>query len=398
MISMMTGKSMIAEAKSLPTSVPCLAATVHDRGLETAAFIGNPVAGKASAFDRGFDEFEEVKGDDGLVLAEHFSSWYAQRAKRIAAGTEPRKFFAWVQFIDPHQPYEPDPRHDVYHEPRPDQDLLMPRWQEAWPRVHELSPGFVTLTFDQCVAKMLEDSNRYDGEIKAVDDGVGRILGDVEASGELGDTLVILCADHGEMLYEHLHQPLIVKSHLEHYGGLPDGLIDLFGCGHRPWFYEDLWNTPLILAGPGMPIGVERAGMPANLDVFPTCLDALDIAAPPGLEGSSLWRGIEPDREEVYAYAYGTSAVLERSGKKLIISPREFYSLKKDQPEPLQMHDLARDPHEERNIAPDEPEEAARMRRKIEQWLARSTRGWSGTYTPEQLKILRRLGYTGDDE
>lgn len=398
MISMMTGKSMIAEAKSLPSSVPSLSSVLHDQGLETAAFIANPVVGKASGFGRSFDVFEECEGTDALVLAELFSTWYANRTRTIEAEPERRKFFAWVHFIDPHQPYDPDPLHDVFHGPRPDESLLLPRWREALPRVPELSPGFVTPSFEDCIAHMTKESNRYDGEVRAVDDAVGRILSELEHSGDLGDTLVIVCSDHGEMLYEHQVQPLMVRKVVEYWGGLSQGVADLFGCGHRPWFYEDLWNTPLILAGPGMLKGVERSGMSANLDIFPTCLEALQIARPPGLEGVSLWRGIEPVREEVYAYGQGTSAVFERSRKKLILSPRSFYFLGEDQPEPLQLFDLTRDPHEENDIAKTDPREAARMLRKIEEWYARSTRGWSGTYTPAQLHILHRLGYTGDDE
>ena len=65
---------------------------------------------------------------------------------------------------------------------------------------------------------------------------------------------------------------------------------------------------------------------------------------------------------------------------------------------PLQMYDLTSDPHEEKNLAELEPKEAARMLRKIEDWWGRSTRGWTGTYSPAQLKILRNLGYTGEDE
>lgn len=407
MISMMTSKSMIAEAKSLPPSVPCLAQVLHDRGFETAAFIANPVVGKTAGFQRGFDVFVVREGEhqkdgwpstDGIALANDFSTWHAQRARHDDGGREPRSFFAWVQFIDPHQPYEPDPRHRLFHEPRADEDLLLPRWRETWPRVGELSHGMTTLSFDQCVDKMLDDSNLYDGEIKSVDDGVGRILAELEHAGEMGDTLVVLCADHGEMLYEHVQQPLIVRKNLEFYGGLPNGLIDLFGCGHRPWFYEDLWNTPLVIAGPGMPAGVERGGMPANLDIFPTCLDALDVPLPSGLEGISLWNGIEPPRTEVFAYGQGTSAMIERSGKKLIVNPRHYFDLEKDKPEPLQLYDVAHDPHEEHDIASVNPKETARMRRKVADWMARSTRGWSGTYTPEQLKVLRGLGYTGDDD
>jgi arylsulfatase A-like enzyme len=244
---------------------------------------------------------------------------------------------------------------------------------------------------------MTDDSNHYDGEVNNVDDAVGRILGQLRRSGELDDTLVILCADHGEMLYEHVQQPFIVKTFTDTFGGFPQGVANLFGCGHRFWFFEDLWNTPLILAGPGMPAGVERAGMPANLDIFPTCVDALKLPMPSGLEGVSLWGGVEPDRDAVYAYGQGTTVILERSRRKLIHYPRRFYLLGDDQPEPCVMFDLSNDPHEERDIAADNRDEALRMRGKVRDWYQRATRGWKGTYTPEQLKILNRLGYTGED-
>jgi arylsulfatase A-like enzyme len=98
--------------------------------------------------------------------------------------------------------------------------------------------------------------------VRSVDDGVGSVLAELERTGELADTLVIFCADHGDMLYEHRQQPLITQLSFKANGYLPQGVLELFGHGHRPWYYEPLWNTPLVLAGPGMPAGAVRTSRP----------------------------------------------------------------------------------------------------------------------------------------
>jgi arylsulfatase A-like enzyme len=60
------------------------------------------------------------------------------------------------------------------------------------PRVAELSPDPATPAIEASIAQATSESNRYDGEVLAVDEGVGRILAALEASGDLADTLVIL--------------------------------------------------------------------------------------------------------------------------------------------------------------------------------------------------------------
>jgi arylsulfatase A-like enzyme len=397
MISMMTGKSLAEEVRSLPTAVPCLAVAMHDGGLETAAFVSNPVVGESSGFNRGFDEFESSEPVDAITVANRFCAWFDARG-RVPPELGRRPFFAWVHFTDPHQPYEPDAQHDIFRGPRVDADVVLPRWRASQVEVPKISPGFVTPSLDECIARMMDDSNLYDGEVRAVDDGVGRILGALESSGELGDTLVILCADHGEMLYEHRQQPALVKSFVDTFGGLPEGMMNLFGCGHRPWFYEDLWNTPLIIAGPGVAAGVRRTGMTANLDIFPTCLDALQLPQCPGLEGTSLWRGNMPDRTSVFAYGHRTFAMFERGAKTLVLSPPALFNLPDDAPAPMQLYDLSRDPHQETDVAAIEPAETSRLRRQLDDWRKRSTRAWTGAYNAAQIQHLRNLGYTGEDD
>jgi arylsulfatase A-like enzyme len=244
---------------------------------------------------------------------------------------------------------------------------------------------------------MNELSNRYDGEVRAVDDGVARILGLLEETGRRDQTLVVFCSDHGEMLYEQENLPYLVQQRIDEAGGLPDGVMDLFGAGHRPWYYEDLWRTPLILSGPGMPRGERRGGLAANLDIYPTVLAALGLEVPPHLGGESLLGGREPQRERVFAYGHRTTAVLDRTGRKLVVHWPRSYLLPKDAEPPLQLFDLRRDPREQRDLAGEDPGGVRELLAAVEAWRAENEREVVDAETEETRRVLREMGYLGDD-
>jgi arylsulfatase A-like enzyme len=389
MISMMSGRSVVDEIKALPSNLPVLAEAMRTGGFETAGFVANAVLGQASGFSRGYDVYESPGNARAGEIADRFAAWSSSRGRA-------KPFFAWVQFIDPHHPYEPEAAHDVFHGPRPDQDVLRRRFEAAMPRVAEPPPAPATPAIEASIAQATSESNRYDGEVLAVDEGVGRILAALEASGDLADTLVILAADHGEMLYEHPQQPLIVQVVREEHGKLPEGVLDLFGRGHRPWYFEDLWRTPLILAGPGIPAGVRRTGLSANLDIAATILDAVGLRARSDQEGQSLWGGREPARDRVFAHGHQTSAVVETGGSKLFLHPPRLFLKPKDGPPLLEMHDLSTDPLEDLDVGETRPEERDRLANEIAAWHARSPHFDPSKVSAEQLKTLRNLGYTDD--
>jgi len=398
MISLMTGLSVTQDETVLPAQFSVIGETLHAHGMETAAFPANGTLSTDRGFQRGFDVFSPAPRADALTVAARFADWYAGRTRKIAQGATARPFFAWVHFLDPHQPYAPAPEHDVFHGPRPDQEELVARWRRELPRVAQLSPKLAPQAFEDSVKQMVEQSNLYDGEVLAVDDGVGRILEALRASGELDSTLVIFCADHGEMLFEHTVQPFMVEESLQRFGGLPEGVKNLFGNGHRPWYFEDLWNTPLIFAGPGFPAGAKLDGLAANLDLYPTILEALDLPAPAFLQGESLWTGVQPKRERVFAYNHPTSSVRERSGKKLTLQPRQLYLLQAEGESVAELYDTAADPLEERELSAANAAEVARLRGEIERWRAANDRAVSTETSPEQRKVLIQMGYVGEGE
>jgi len=385
MISMMTGVSVTVEETTLP-EFAVVAETLRERGLETAAFLANDTLFAERGFERGFDVFERCSNVDGPTLAGRFEAWYGSRQPRS------KPFFAWVQFIDPHHPYAPAPEFDVFSGPRARQAELVERWRARLPHVAERSPELEPISFEESVERMVSESNRYDGEVLAADAGIGRILAALEAGGDLADTLVIVCSDHGEMLYEQRTPPYLEEERVGREGGLPEGVKDLFGSGHRLWYFEELWNTPMILAGPGIPVGRSQA-LCANLDVYPTILEALDQGAPDWLEGTSLWGGAEPSRQEVFAHGHMTSAVREASGLKLIRYGRGWYMLEGEGPHPVQLFDTVRDPFEDRDLADSRALDAHRLEAAILDWRLEHARAANTETTKAMQEDLRALGY-----
>ncbi|MBK7645291.1 MAG: sulfatase [Planctomycetes bacterium] len=390
MISMMTGRSVVEEVKALPPQPTVLGEVARDAGFETAAFLTNQGLGPASGFQRGWETYHSLDNERADSLASSFVDWHSTR-------TDTRPWFGWVHFIDPHEPYEPDAAHDVFQGPRIDHARIEGQLRAAQSELEKLSPDPRTQSLEDSVARATSDSNRYDGEVLSVDDGVGAILAELERSGELEHTLVIFCADHGEMLYEQRQQPLITHASLEANGHLPQGVLELFGHGHRPWYYEHLWRTPLILAGPGMPANAVRSHLSENLDIFPTVLEALGLPARPELEGRSLWGGAESGHERVFAYGHRTSAVIESSGLKLIVHPPEMFLEKAGGEPKLELHDLASDPGELTDLAQERADDARRLLQEVRAWHARSPHYGSDRTAEEQLKVLKKLGYIEGD-
>jgi arylsulfatase A-like enzyme len=245
---------------------------------------------------------------------------------------------------------------------------------------------------------MNDASNRYDGEVRSVDVGVARLVALLRESGEYEDTLIVLCSDHGEMLYEKPNFPYLIKAQIDAEGGLPGGVKDLFGAGHRPWYYEDLWRTPLIFAGPGFPSAERRSGLAANLDIFPTLLEALGLPLPPYLRGESLLGAREPRRERVFAHGHKTTAVLDRNGAKLVVHLPKMYLRPRKSDPPLELYDLSHDADELSNLAETHADRARALLDAINGWRDENEREVIDTTTERALQILREMGYVGEDE
>jgi len=103
----------------------------------------------------------------------------------------------------------------------------------------------------------------YDAEIRHMDDQLGRLFGWLKEEGLWEETMVVVCADHGELHGEH----------------------DLYG--HEFNIYDPLVNVPLLVKHPEIEPGRDE-GVVELLDLYHTLLDAT------GVEGQG--QSLDPDR------------------------------------------------------------------------------------------------------
>jgi arylsulfatase A-like enzyme len=145
--------------------------------------------------------------------------------------------------------------------------------------------------------EQLDYVNFYAYLHRVVDAKIGRVLkalGDASDPGSVRSrTVVIRCADHGEMGLSH--------------GGLRQKTFNV---------YEETINVPLVVSNPVLfPSGAETDALASLVDVLPTMLRLGEIDAPAGLRGRDLTpilaRASAPERESLGLATVDLSPVTE---------------------------------------------------------------------------------------
>ena len=229
-------------AQRMRTDIPVLAGLLGEAGYEAAAFISNwTLRSDLVGLDRGFDhydeEFNEARNAVGVMerhaddIAKAAERWLRRRADDEERSGRP--LFLWVHFSDPHSPYL---ERTGFTPPAPTREERTSGWQKRW---------------------------RYQSEVNYVDHWLGRLSETIE---ELlpGPRYTLFLSDHGESMGEHSY------------------------WGHGKNVHWPNARIPMILAGPGLPAGLEVQAPVGVVDVLPTVLELLGVEAPPALEGQSL--------------------------------------------------------------------------------------------------------------
>lgn len=105
----------------------------------------------------------------------------------------------------------------------------------------------------------------YYGMIAQVDDAVGRLVRALDEQGKLNQTLIVITADHGEMLGDHW----------------------MFG---KDGYFDQSFHIPLIVIDPSADRSRGRIvdAFTEAVDVMPTILDRIGLPIPPACDGRSL--------------------------------------------------------------------------------------------------------------
>lgn len=191
----------------------------------------------------------------------------------------------------------------------------------------------------------------YYGMVSFLDDNIGRILKTLDETGLNRDTLVVYTSDHGDNL----------------------GTRTFWGKSNM---YEEAAGVPLILKGPGVPVG-RRVKIPVSLvDVYPTIVEAVgepltsEERALPGTSLLSLIESGDADRtvfSEYHAFGALTGIFMVRFGRYKYVHYEGY------QP---QLFDLEADPMETDDLA---------LRSGHEAILAEGERRLRATCDPEAV-------------
>ncbi|WP_374652585.1 choline-sulfatase [Dongia sp.] len=251
---------------------------------------------------------------------------------RHAAVGDGRPFMLTLSVMHPHDPYQAlRPFWDLYDDAAIDMPLVPPQDDAAGRRMFRLyDRGEIPVSPEQ----VRRARRAYYGMISYCDDLLGRLVATLQALGQLDNTIVIVTADHGDMLGER-------------------------GMWYKMTFFERAIRVPLIVAGPGIVQGRRVAPAVSHLDLMPTFAD---LTATPlaglALDGGSLWPSLTgnalPKGEvcgEYMGEGYEQPTVMLRKGAL------KFTYARDDGPS---LHDLSADPLECRNLAPD-PAHAAQL-------------------------------------
>lgn len=313
------------------------AAMFRDAGYETTLFHFQHVSPREDWSGLGFQEFLCRSRDEEFPVypemaipapevGDSFAQWIAQRESE-------NPFFVQVNFNETHTPFD----FGGVTEDRV-RGVTVPPWvrRDAASESH---------------FAMLQ------GSVAALDEGIGRALDALESAGLAESTLVVFATDHGL-----------------------EAVRDKWTC------YESGIGIACVIRGPGI-LANRRISQPlSNVDLLPTLLDGAGILQPDNFDGrtfAELLRGTGVQLEErpVFSIYHNTGVRSVRLGNwKLIRNfAAEPYqesppaSIERNGPAhprpPMELYDLATDPHEFHNLAEEHPRRITPLNELLAEWM-----------------------------
>jgi len=269
-----------------------------------------------------------------------------QKLFDLARCRDPRPFCMVASMTHPHDPYVVPQRYwDLYEGAAIDMPRVPAAAAQTDPHTRRLR-HVIGLDLQPVTESQTRAARRaYYGAVSYVDAQIGTMLAALEDAGFARNTIVVLLADHGDMLGER-------------------------GLWYKMNFFEPACRIPFIAHAPGKFAARRVAGSASLVDLLPTLSELAGVpaagAAP--LDGASLVPQLQgaAGRDEVVGEYLGEGAIaplvmIKRGRHKFVHCPAD----------PDQLYDLAEDPDELRNLAP-LPAHAERLR----EFRAEAGRRW----------------------
>lgn len=323
---------------------PTLAQWLQSNGYRTGGFVANALYLNADyGLSRGFQRYEvypisfgELVNNSSIGRALSHAKWIRyligyqdipgrKTGEEITSSflnwvptTSGRPFFAFLNYLDAHQPYLPPKRFDEqFGSPTP-RDFSM---LDHRPLMGNMKRSAAEITAPQ----LQREREAYEASIAYLDDQVDRLLRSLEERGLLQNTVVIITADHGEQFKEH---------------------EDLITHGNS--LYRFATEVPLLVIAPSGATPGTAVPQPVSLSRIPATVAELALpnhAHPfPGQGLTSSTDTTTPVISElILAFAPDTLMSVTTGEYRAIWRTKKAPKLYSFRDDPAEIHDLAPD-------------------------------------------------------
>ncbi|MBN1876499.1 MAG: sulfatase [Anaerolineae bacterium] len=258
-------------------------------------------------------------------------------------------FLLWVDFFDPHEPWDPP-------------EYMVKKYDPDYDGIPMLHPNYGKAS-DYTAEELHNLRAHYCAEAELIDRWVGRIFEKIDDLGLWENSIVIFTTDHGMSLGEHDRT----------------GKSNINDSDDRRWpLYPEIAHIPFLIVVPGMSGAREVELLAQPADILPTLLDlaGLDITPPDPFHGHSFAPALrgeaQPPLREVaicashlrkYEGAIPATAVTPvLYTKQWAYAPIGPYSVR-------ELYDLSRDPYAETNCAAEHPNIVETLHTCLIEWL-----------------------------
>lgn len=295
---------------------------------------------------KGHDEKDAIVGLDDAPEGEYLTDRLTQETLKFIESSKDKPFCAVLAHYAVHTPIEAKKHLTKRYE---EKLATMPKAAVEWEKE---SAG---------ENQIVQNNATYAAMIESVDNGVGRLLGQLKKLGIEDNTIIVLASDHGGLSARGNNRGVATSNRPLR-----------AGKGH---LYEGGLRIPLLVRWPGnIKPGTEIATPVSTLDLMPTLTAMTGVALPKlaGTDGQNLvplmQNGTAPARDTFYWHNPAPrpastgdlfSSAIRVGDLKLLDFPGE---------KRLELYDLATDPGESNNLADERPADRDRLLAKLNEW------------------------------
>jgi arylsulfatase A-like enzyme len=319
--------------------LPSIASELKGLGYKTGAIVCAPFLGTRYKLNQGFDLYDTKILNSKLYKKDPVAEKVTKKGLKFLKSVGQTPFFLFLQYWDPHHPYNPDQKYT---------DMFDPDYKGAIEGTDiRRRPDFNRK--DLAPRDLEHILALYDGEIRYTDEWVQNFLDGLKKRGLADNTIVIILSDHGEEFLDH------------------------GGRAHLAQCWEETLRIPMMIRVPWItPKQKVVESLTSHIDVMPTIFALLGINKKiPHLQGVNLvpafLDGTPLPQRAIMASTRIGQTTNDRSGPagiwKVIIREDnlKYHDFRNSEYGFKKLFDLSKDPGEKIDISITQPEDAREM-------------------------------------